>query len=102
MKKNVHPPLNNVEFSCASCNSKFMIISTLENKVQSIDVCSNCHPFYVGTFVGHHAKGRAEQFNKKIAKAALKVVDNKDASKDNKESPTKKKDKKIVKSLHNL
>lgn len=102
MKKNVHPTLNNVEFSCASCNSKFVIVSTLENKVQSIDVCSNCHPFYVGTFIGHQAKGRAEQFNKKIAKANLNTVNNKENTKVKKESVEKKQDKKIVKSLHNL
>lgn len=102
MKKNVHPTLNNVEFSCASCNSKFIIISTLENKVQSIDVCSNCHPFYVGKSVGHQAKGRAEQFNKKIAKANLDATSTKNTPKTKKESIEKKQDKKIVKSLHNL
>ncbi|MEF9985070.1 MAG: 50S ribosomal protein L31 [Malacoplasma sp.] len=101
MKKNVHPTLNDVQFVCASCNSSFLIKSTLENKKQNIDVCSNCHPFYVGTFAGHQAKGRAEQFNKKISKVA-ETLSKTEASKTKKVLVEKKQNKKIVKSLNNL
>lgn len=66
MKEQVKIKLNDVVFTCASCNSKIEIKSVLKQKEVSIDVCDKCHPFYIGASVGQQAKGRAEQFNKKV------------------------------------
>lgn len=67
MKKNIHLPLHDIAFICASCNKKYQIQSTLKTKEMSIDVCAACHPFYIGSNIGKQVKGRAEKFNKKVA-----------------------------------
>lgn len=95
MKKDIHMQMNDVVFACASCGSKFQIKSTLKTKETTIDVCSSCHPFYVGTSSGQQIKGRAEKFSKKIV-----AETSANTKKENK--PNKKQSKKIVKSLNNL
>ncbi|MDE5767746.1 MAG: 50S ribosomal protein L31 [Malacoplasma sp.] len=94
MKKGIHMKLNDVNFVCASCNSSFLIKSTLNSKETTIDVCSSCHPFYIGTSMSQQVKGRAEKFNKKIVTS--------DQSSKTKSEKHKKQNKKIVHSLNNL
>lgn len=97
MKQSTHMALNNVSFVCASCNTKIDVKSTLKDKEISIDVCSNCHPFYIGSAVSQQVKGRAEKFSKKISA----VTDNKPKAKvEQKEN--KKQSKKIIHSLNSL
>lgn len=96
MKKDIHMQMNDVIFICASCGSKYQIKSTLKSKETTVDVCSSCHPFYVGISTGQQVKGRAEKFNKKI------VDQQHMASKKEAKSSNKKQSKKIVKSLNNL
>lgn len=64
----LNPNLNyhEVLFICASCNNKYKIKSTLKEKETTIEICSSCHPFYIGTNVGQQIRGRAEKFNKKL------------------------------------
>lgn len=96
MKKDTHMKLNEVHFNCASCNSTFVVKSTLNTKETSIDVCSSCHPFYIGTSMSQQVKGRAEKFNKKVVSNNAKVeskAENKNAKKQN---------KKVVHSLNSL
>ncbi|RXY97356.1 50S ribosomal protein L31 [Malacoplasma penetrans] len=95
MKKETHMKLNEVSFNCASCNSTFVVKSTLNTKETSIDVCSSCHPFYIGTSMSQQVKGRAEKFNKKVV--AVKQEPTKSENKN-----TKKQSKKVVHSLNSL
>lgn len=96
MKSNgTHMKVNAVEFRCAACNKAYLINSTLSSKEVSIDVCSNCHPFYIGSSTGQQVKGRAEKFNKKFAA----VSDNNSKTDKNK---AKKSNKNVVHSLKNL
>ncbi len=95
MKQDIHMKSHNVVFTCASCNNKVEIKSTLKDSEVAIDVCDKCHPFYIGSSVGQQVKGRAEKFSKKIASAD--TTKNKSDAK-----PTKKQNKKIINSLNNL
>ena len=45
MKKNIHPEYVEATVTCA-CGNTFKTMSTKENI--SVEVCSNCHPFYTG------------------------------------------------------
>ena len=46
MNKKIQPKMHEVTFKCATCNSEYKIQSTVKQDTVSIDVCSNCHPFY--------------------------------------------------------
>lgn len=48
MKTEIQPKTQIVTFKCASCGSEFKIESTYHNAVCNIDVCSHCHPWYMG------------------------------------------------------
>ena len=48
MKTEIQPKTQIVTFKCASCGSEFKIESTYHNEVCNIDVCSHCHPWYMG------------------------------------------------------
>lgn len=95
MKQKTHLTTQMVVFACASCNSRFEILSTLKTKESSIDVCANCHPFYQGTSLGQQVRGRVEKFNKKLTSKTDSKVETK-----KKEQP--KSNKKIIKSLSSL
>ena len=45
MKKNIHPELKDCTVTCA-CGASFKTKSTKESI--SVEVCSECHPFYTG------------------------------------------------------
>ena len=47
MKKDIHPKYNDIKVTC-SCGSSFMTGSTLDTDEISIEICSQCHPFYTG------------------------------------------------------
>ncbi len=79
MQKELQPELNNCEYVCASCGSKYNILSTKGTHV-SLDVCANCHPFYIGSTTNVSLKGRAEKMSSKFEagkqfKAKKTVVD---------------------------
>lgn len=65
MQKNLQPNLNNCEYVCASCGSKYNILSAKDTNV-SLDVCANCHPFYIGSTSNVNLKGRAEKMSSKF------------------------------------
>lgn len=46
MKANIHPTYQKAVIVCNSCKTTFTAGSTKENI--SVEVCSNCHPFYTG------------------------------------------------------
>lgn len=65
MQKDLQPNLNNCEYVCASCGSKYNILSAKDTNV-SLDVCANCHPFYIGSTSNVNLKGRAEKMSSKF------------------------------------
>jgi len=47
MKADTHPKYNEVSVKC-SCGNAFATRSTYGKNEMTIDVCSECHPFYTG------------------------------------------------------
>lgn len=66
MKKEIHPKSKLTTFKCATCGASYQIMSTCKSDVISIDVCSNCHPIFVGKVTDNTVKGRAEKLAKKF------------------------------------
>jgi large subunit ribosomal protein L31 len=71
MKKDIHPKYVEAKVVCG-CGNTFMTRST-EPKL-SVEVCSNCHPFFTGQQRFLDTAGRVEKFQKKYAWNAQKVV----------------------------
>ena len=63
MKKKIHSVINNIKVKCQACEAEIKTFST--RKTFSLDVCSNCHPFYSGKGINAKALGRVYKFNKK-------------------------------------
>lgn len=53
--------LKQVRVVCITCNSNF-VIATVLDKDFKVDVCSQCHPFYLGTQKFESKAGRMERF----------------------------------------
>jgi large subunit ribosomal protein L31 len=64
MKEGIHPDYPPANVSCA-CGNAFVTRSTRGDF--SVDVCSNCHPFYTGTQKLMDAAGRVDRFRKRYA-----------------------------------
>jgi large subunit ribosomal protein L31 len=74
MKANIHPKYEAVNVSCV-CGATYETKSTI--KLEKIDICSACHPFYTGKTKILDTEGRIEKFKKKFgtdyaAKSAAK------------------------------
>ena len=70
MKSDVHPKYYpKAEISCA-CGAVFVVGSTKEK--MSVEICSNCHPFYTGKEKLVDAAGRVEKFRARVAKSSPK------------------------------
>lgn len=67
MKADTHPEYPVVTITC-SCGNSFETRSTKGD--YSVELCSNCHPFYTGTQKLIDVGGRVERFNKRRAKAS--------------------------------
>ena len=61
-KKGIHPVYKASTVTCA-CGNKVETFSTRPSF--SVEICSNCHPFYTGKQKFVDAAGRIERFNKK-------------------------------------
>ena len=64
MKSNIHPNYQPATFTC-SCGNVIETYST--TKSSSIEICSNCHPFYTGKQKLLDSAGRVERFKAKYA-----------------------------------
>lgn len=65
MKKDTHPTyFANAVATCA-CGATYTIGSTTE--ALSVEICSNCHPFYTGQDKVMDATGRVDRFKKRTA-----------------------------------
>lgn len=62
MRKGIHPDYHKVTVKCA-CGNTFETRSTSQDL--TVEICSNCHPFYTGKQRAITKAGRVEKFNKK-------------------------------------
>ena len=63
VRKEIHPEYHDVTVSCV-CGATFETRST--KKLNKIDICSSCHPFYTGKQKVLDTEGRIEKFKKKF------------------------------------
>ena len=62
MKSGIHPDYKQATVTC-SCGNSFTTGSVKENI--SVELCSECHPFYTGRQKFASADVRVDRFNKK-------------------------------------
>jgi large subunit ribosomal protein L31 len=91
MKKDIHPEYRMTTVRC-HCGHEFEAGSTKENI--SIEICSQCHPFYTGKQKLVDSAGRIERFRRKYGNYLEK---NKEEAKEEVKEETKKETKKEVK-----
>ncbi|MBL4711405.1 MAG: 50S ribosomal protein L31 [Gammaproteobacteria bacterium] len=66
MKADIHPQYNDISVKC-SCGNTFATRSTYAKKEElTIDVCSECHPFYTGKQKILDTAGQIDKFNKRF------------------------------------
>ena len=63
MKPAIHPAYNDVRVHCA-CGNAFMTRSTHRGDI-SVEICSNCHPFFTGKQKLVDSGGRVERFQRR-------------------------------------
>jgi large subunit ribosomal protein L31 len=66
MKAGIHPAYNEVRVHCA-CGNTFTTRSAHKGDI-SVEICSNCHPFFTGKQKLVDTAGRVERFRRKYAK----------------------------------
>mmetsp|Transcript_8746 Transcript_8746/g.14610 ORF Transcript_8746/g.14610 Transcript_8746/m.14610 type:complete len:83 (-) Transcript_8746:47-295(-) len=66
MKADIHPDYNEINVTC-SCGSTFKTRSTRTSDL-TLDVCSECHPFYTGKQKMLDTAGRVDKFRQKYGK----------------------------------
>jgi len=65
MKPEIHPEYKQVSVTC-SCGNAFTTGSTYAKGDMTIEVCSQCHPFYTGKQKVLDSAGQIEKFNKRF------------------------------------
>ena len=65
MKKGIHPEYKETSIKCA-CGNELMVGSTKSDI--TVEICSQCHPFYTGKQKLVDSAGRIERFRRKYAK----------------------------------
>ena len=68
MKPEIHPNYNEINVACA-CGNTFKTRSTMKDDL-SIEICSECHPFFTGKQKLIDTAGRVDRFNRRYARAA--------------------------------
>jgi len=64
MKAGIHPNYHDITVTC-SCGSVFKTRSTMGKDALSVEVCSQCHPFYTGKQKIVDTAGRVEKFRQR-------------------------------------
>ena len=67
MKTGIHPAIFETTVHCNGCNTTFTTHSTV--KEITVEICSNCHPFYTGKKKLIDTAGRVDKFKARQAKA---------------------------------
>jgi large subunit ribosomal protein L31 len=60
MKAGIHPQLMETKVHCNGCGVEFTTLSTVPEI--TVEICSNCHPFYTGKQKLVDTAGRVEKF----------------------------------------
>lgn len=68
MKSGIHPKAFETTVQCNGCNTTFTALSTVESI--TVEICSNCHPFYTGKQKLVDTAGRVDRFKARQAAAA--------------------------------
>ncbi|MEX0650332.1 MAG: 50S ribosomal protein L31 [Candidatus Andersenbacteria bacterium] len=63
MKKEIHPTYNDAVTVTCSCGNNFETGST--ESALTVEVCSNCHPFYTGKQKLLDVAGRVDKFRQR-------------------------------------
>ncbi len=63
MKTGIHPKYNEEITVACACGNKFTTGSTVESL--TVEICSNCHPFWTGDHKFVDIEGRVDKFKKK-------------------------------------
>lgn len=71
MKADIHPEYRTIKVKC-SCGYEFETGSALQEDSLTIEVCSNCHPFYTGKQKIIDTAGRVDSFNRKFSNLGQK------------------------------
>lgn len=69
MKTEIHPKYYKAKIECA-CGS-VLTVGAAKEKL-TVEICSNCHPYYTGKEKLVDAAGRVERFRARAAKSAPK------------------------------
>lgn len=69
MKEGIHPSYELTKIHCA-CGNVIETHSTKKNI--SVEICSNCHPFFTGKHKLMDTAGKIEKFRKRYGKKAEK------------------------------
>ena len=72
MKTGIHPTYSEIATITCACGAVFRTGSTVAET--SIEVCSQCHPFYTGKKKFLDAGGRVERFKKMSERSQAKVT----------------------------
>lgn len=72
MKAKIHPTWYSDAVVTCACGNTFTTGATTQSI--TVDVCSNCHPFYTGQMKFLDTAGRVDSFKAKQAGAAKKVL----------------------------
>lgn len=68
MKSGIHPEYMQTKVRCNGCDTQFETRSTVPEI--TVEICSNCHPFYTGKQKLIDTAGRVDKFNARRAAAA--------------------------------
>lgn len=60
MKAKIHPEFKKTIVNCLGCNTKFETMSSVDQI--TVELCSNCHPFYTGKQKLVDTAGRVDRF----------------------------------------
>ncbi len=66
MQPDIHPAYEDITVTC-SCGNQFQTRSTAGHDL-SIEVCSQCHPFFTGKQKMVDSGGRVDKFRRKYGK----------------------------------
>lgn len=77
MQSNIHPKYNQSTKVTCSCGNSFVTGSTLDQI--TVEICSQCHPFFTGEMKFVDTQGRVEKF--KLKRQASQAMAGKSKSK---------------------
>jgi len=64
MKEAIHPAWHEAQVRCITCGTTWTTGATVESL--TVEICSNCHPFYTGEQRIVDTEGRVDKFMKRL------------------------------------